>query len=58
MPTIIMKGRVAGTWNRTLGKKAVFLSPTPFTSPTKVEKRAFAAAAQRHGQFLGMPVEL
>jgi Winged helix DNA-binding domain len=58
MPTIIMKGRVAGIWNRTLGKKAVFLSPTPFASLTKVEKRAFAAAAQRYGQFLGMSVEM
>jgi len=58
MPTIIMKGRVAGTWNRTLGRKAVLLSTTPFTSLTKVEKRAFAAAARRYGQFLGVLVEM
>jgi len=53
-----MKGRVAGIWNRTLGKKAVFISATPLASLTKVEKRAFAAAAQRYGQFLGMSVEM
>jgi hypothetical protein len=57
MPTIVLNGRVAGIWRRTLKKRSVSLSADPFTSLTKFEKSAFAAGARRYGQFLSMSVE-
>jgi hypothetical protein len=41
-----------------LKKNAVVIAMEPFTSLNKAAKQAFTAAAQRYGQFLGVPVEL
>lgn len=53
LPTIVSNGQVVGTWKRTLKKKTVVVTPSPFTSLTKAEARAFPAAIERYGQFLG-----
>jgi hypothetical protein len=58
LPTILVDGRVVGTWKRSLKKKKVVIAPIPFGPLKKAATRAFAAAAERYGQFLGMPVEL
>jgi hypothetical protein len=58
MPTVVVNGRVGGIWRRTLRKSSVSISADPFTSFTTLEKRAFAAAAHRYGQFLGVSVEV
>lgn len=52
LPTIVSNGRVVGTWKRTLKKKTVVVTPSPFTSLTKAETRAVASVAERYGQFL------
>lgn len=57
-PTIVINGRVAGTWKRTLNKKAVGIEARPFSPLTKAEKRAVADAADRYGAFLDLPVVL
>jgi hypothetical protein len=57
-PTIIINGRIAGTWKRTFQKGSVVIATSPFIPLTATEKDAVAAAAQRYGEFLGMPVEL
>ncbi len=56
--TIVLEGRVVGTWKRTLKKDAVILTPTLFTPLNKAESRAFAASAHRYGEFLGLSVNL
>jgi hypothetical protein len=56
--TIVIDGRVAGTWKRTLKKNAVIIELSPFTSLTKAETRAITSAAQRYGAFLDLPVTL
>jgi len=56
--TIVLDGRVVGTWKRTLKKDAVILTPTLFTPLNKAESRAFAASAHRYGEFLGLSVNL
>ncbi len=55
-PTIVSNGRVVGTWKRVFKKGSVVISPQPFTGLTATEHTGFNAAAQRYGEFLGMPV--
>lgn len=54
--TIVIDGQVVGTWRRTLKKDAVMIELNFFTPPTKAQKLAVAAAADRYGKFLGLSV--
>jgi hypothetical protein len=58
LPTIVINGCVVGTWKRALKKNEVVITASPFSSLTKAEKNAFAAAAERYGQFVGLPVTM
>jgi len=58
LPTIVIDGRVVGTWKRVLKKKTVVIAASPFASLKKAEKILLAEAAERYGRFLGMPVEI
>jgi hypothetical protein len=53
---IVIDGRVVGTWKRTFNKDAVTLTPNLLTPLNEAETRAFAAAIDRYGAFLGKPV--
>ncbi|MCL4858384.1 MAG: winged helix DNA-binding domain-containing protein [Caldilineaceae bacterium] len=57
-PTIVSNGQVVGVWKRTLMKSRVLVSAEPFTSLTPAEAEAFAIAAQRFGDYLGLPTTL
>jgi hypothetical protein len=57
-PTIAAKGRIVGTWTRTLGKNGVVVVPRFFDRPGPAELRSVAAAAVRYGRFLGVTAEL
>jgi hypothetical protein len=52
---IVIDGQIVGTWKRTLRKDVVVIETNPFSRLTKFEKRALTAAAQRYGEFLGLP---
>ncbi len=54
--TIVINGQIAGTWKRTLVKDGVTIETNLFARLTKAENRTVALAAQRYGEFLGMPV--
>lgn len=56
-PTIVLDGRVVGTWQRAM-KKTLVLTLSPFKRFTKAELKALAPAAERYSRFLGLPVEL
>jgi hypothetical protein len=56
--TIVMDGRVVGTWKRTIKKDAVIITPSLLTPLNDAETRAFAASANRYGAFLDMSVNL
>jgi len=56
-PRIVLGGRIVGSWRRTFKKGAVVLEIAPFVPLTAAEEAAIAAAAQRYGDFVGMPVE-
>jgi hypothetical protein len=55
MATMLLNGRVVGTWKRTLGKRMIVLTLRPFIFLKRAEKQAFAAAAERYSQFIGAP---
>lgn len=56
--TIVIDGRIVGTWTRTFTKDAVVIAALPFITLGDAEIRALSAAAERYGTFLGMPVLL
>lgn len=53
-PTIILDGRVAGTWKRTFKKTSVTIAASPFVKLSKAEQRAFNEAAERYAAYLGL----
>lgn len=55
-PTIVLDGRIAGTWKRTFKKNSVMIATSYFTKVSKSQTRAVAAAATRYGEFLGASV--
>jgi hypothetical protein len=57
-PTIVVDGRVVGTWKRTLKKDSLAISLNPFAKLKRAETQAIAEAAGRYGKFLGASVIL
>lgn len=55
-PTIVLDGKVVGTWKRRLEKSRVLLTVSPFTPFDKTQMKASEIAAERYGKFLGLPV--
>ncbi len=55
---VIIGGRRAGTWRRTIARGEVGLETNLFTTLSAAQRRALEAAAERYGRFLGMPVTL
>lgn len=56
--TILIDGRVAGTWKRSFMKGQVLLEARPFASLSAAEQAALARAVRRYGEFHDMPVVL
>jgi hypothetical protein len=52
-PTIVVDGRVVGTWKRTLKKDSLAISPSPFAKLKRAETRAIAESANHYRKFLG-----
>ena len=57
-PTILVKGRIVGTWTKTQGRERVFIVPCFFDRPSAGEKRLIEAAVHRYGTYLGTAAEL
>ncbi len=53
-PTIVIDGKVAGTWKRTFKKDSVVIAVSPFTSLSEAQSRAIVVAAERYGKFVGL----
>lgn len=53
---VIIDGKRAGTWRRTVAKNTATIETNLFTSLSPAQARALTAAAGRYGKFLGMPV--
>lgn len=58
-PTIVVDGRVIGTWKRTAATKTrVTLALRPFAELSASTRRAAEHRVARYGEFLGLEVEL
>jgi hypothetical protein len=53
-PTVVLNGRVVGTWKRTLNRESVIIETSMFTTLRKAERHALDVAAHRYGEFLGL----
>jgi hypothetical protein len=56
--TIVSVGRVIGTWKRSIKKDKVLIEANPLTTFSDEENNAFAIAAGRFGEYLGLSAEL
>lgn len=56
LSTLVCDGRIAGTWKRSLRKDGVVLALSPFGPLAKKFSAPLRRAAQRYGEFLGLPV--
>jgi hypothetical protein len=54
--TIVIDGKVAGTWTRVVKKSAVVITLSPFDRLGRSERDVVPAAAKAYGTFVGMPV--
>ena len=57
-PTIVFDGVVTGTWKRIFKGGAAVIETMPFRPLTPAKNEALSAAADRYGEFMGMPVVL
>jgi hypothetical protein len=55
LPTIVVGGRVVGTWKRRLKKNSIDLTLSPFTHLGASEERAIEAA-RSYSDFVGLPL--
>jgi hypothetical protein len=56
--SVVIDGRLVGSWNRTPRPTAMHVEVAPFRSLTRTEQQALAKAAERYSAFLGVPVNL
>jgi hypothetical protein len=55
---IILNGKVAGTWNKSLKKSTVEIRLNPFKNLNKDEQEALETEVARYGKFVGIPAVL
>jgi hypothetical protein len=55
---IVARGRVVGTWKRTLGARAVRVVAKFLQPPAAAEQRALKTAVEQYGTFLDLSVKL
>jgi hypothetical protein len=56
--SIILDGKIAGTWKRSLAKARVTVEVKPFMPIKAPQARAISAAAERYGAFLGLETQV
>ncbi|NOT99365.1 MAG: winged helix DNA-binding domain-containing protein [Sideroxydans sp.] len=57
-PTMVIDGRVVGTWKRAIKKNSVVITVDPFAKLNKPALSAFKQAAYRYAMFMGLPMVL
>lgn len=51
--TLVIEGRIAGTWKRTFKKDKVVIEVNPFTPLSEAQSQAVAITAEHYGRFVG-----
>ena len=55
---MVIDGRLAGTWRRSVGRESIGLSVIPIAKLTRADKSILATAAERYSAFMKMPVSI
>jgi Winged helix DNA-binding domain len=55
-PTLVLDGRVVGTWRRTLSARGVAVAAAPFGALGREARRQLQAASEAYARFLGRPL--
>jgi hypothetical protein len=55
LATLVLDGKVCGTWGRSQRATSVTISASPFMALTASQKKAFVAPARRYAEYLGVP---
>ena len=55
---LVIDGRLAGSWARTLKENSVVIEVAPYRKLTPAQTRAVMSAADCYGDFLGLPLTL
>lgn len=55
---LVIDGRLAGSWTRTLKENSVMIEVAPYRKLTPVQTRAVMSAADCYGDFMGLPLTL
>jgi hypothetical protein len=55
---LMIDGRLAGGWSRTLTARSVLVKVAPYKRLTPAQSRAVADAVESYGEFLGLPATL
>ena len=53
---MVIGGQVIGSWKRAFNKNGVTITFNPLIPLSKVETKAIARAAERYGEFIGLPL--
>jgi len=56
--SLVLDGRFAGRWRRTLKKDSVLVEASPHRRLSRAETRALASAVNRYGRFMERPTQL
>lgn len=57
-PTIVVNGRIVGTWRRKVTPAGIMITPRPFTALTASTLAAFGRSVGAYGRFLDTPAQL
>jgi hypothetical protein len=56
--TIVIDGRVVGTWKRAFKKTGIEITATPFAPMSPADTQRFTAAVHRYSAFQKLPVRV
>jgi hypothetical protein len=56
--TVLLQGKVAGIWKRTVAKQGIMIDIQPFVTLTDSNKKAIVVAAKAYGKFMRMAVNV
>jgi hypothetical protein len=57
-PSVLLDGRTAGTWKRTLTRDSVVVAVKPFGRLSAKERAALTQAARHYADFVGLPLQM
>ncbi len=58
LSTVVINGRVVGTWKRTIKKSGIIITLNPFIPLSKAEEDSLEKAGEHYGRFMGTPTTL